>query len=129
MTTNSTLKRGNTVIIGASPNPSRYAYMAAALLSKHGYAFEPVGIKKGDVFGKVIQDIQNFPQVPDVDTITLYIRPELQMQWASYILSLKPNRIIFNPGTENPELEKQANELGIETIEACTLVMLTTNQY
>lgn len=120
---------GTTVIIGATPDPSRYAYMAASLLLKHGYKFEPVGIKKGNVFGKEIQDIKNFPTIPEVDTITLYIRPELQMQWADYILSLKPNRIIFNPGTENLELENKANQLGIETLEACTLVMLNTNQY
>jgi uncharacterized protein len=129
MKTNSTSRKGTTVIIGASPDPSRYAYMAASLLLKYEYEFEPVGIKKGTIFGKEIQDIKKFPNFPEVDTITLYIRPELQMQWADYVLSLKPKRIIFNPGTENIELEKQANDLGIETIEACTLVMLNTNQY
>lgn len=118
-----------TVIIGASPNPNRYAYMAAELLTKYGYKFVPIGIKKGEVFGQAIQNLNDLPTVANVDTITLYIRPELQEMWEHYFLSLKPKRIIFNPGTENMDFEQRANELGIETIQACTLVMLKTGQY
>jgi len=118
-----------TVVIGASPNPSRYAYQAAELLKKYGHEFVPVGIKRGEVLGKLILDIRTRPSVNQTDTVTLYIRPELQSEWGDYILSLSPRRIIFNPGTENPEFEKRANALGIETEKACTLVMLHTNQF
>jgi uncharacterized protein len=118
-----------TVIVGASPNPSRYAYMAAELLARYGYEFVPVGIKKGEVFGRPILDIRSLPTILDVNTVTIYIRPELQLPWEDYIIALKPKRIIFNPGTENIEFQDRASALGIETIEACTLVMLNSNQY
>jgi uncharacterized protein len=120
---------GVTVIIGASPNPDRYAFLAAELLQRYGHAFVPIGMKRGEVLGKEILDIRALPKLPNVNTVTLYIRPELQQQWADYILSLQPKRIIFNPGTENLEFEQQANSAGIEAIEACTLVMLKTGQY
>ena len=86
-------------------------------------------IKKGEVLGKPILSIFEKPAIPDVDTITLYIGPQHQPEWYDYLISLKPKRIIFNPGTENPEFEKMAEEKGIETLEACTLVMLRTGQY
>lgn len=123
------MKKKKVVVVGASPNPNRYSYMAVNLLSDKNYDFVPIGIKKGEVFGKPILDIRKMPQIEDVDTITLYIRSEWQKQWEEYLLSLNPRRIIFNPGAENPELEKHAREAGIETVEACTLVMLRTNQF
>ena len=118
-----------TVIIGASPNMNRYAFMAADLLRKYGHEFVPVGIRKGDVLGKQILDIQSMPSMEGVDTITLYLRSELQTAWQDYLLSLRPKRIIFNPGTENIDFENRASAAGIETIEACTLVMLRTSQF
>lgn len=118
-----------TVIIGATNNPSRYAYLAAEMLDQYKHDFVPLGIKKGEVFGRPILNIFEKSEVTDVDTITLYIGPQHQQEWYNYILSLKPRRIIFNPGTENPELEMIANESGIEVLEACTLVMLRTGQY
>jgi uncharacterized protein len=118
-----------TVIIGATNNPSRYAYMAAESLKNNGHPFVPIGIRKGEVLGNEILDISTKPAIGEVDTVTLYINPQRQTQWYDYILSLKPNRIIFNPGTENLELEEKAKQNGIETIEGCTLVMLRTGQY
>ena len=118
-----------TVIIGASNNPSRYAYLAAAMLTDYNHEFVPVGIKKGEVFGKNILDINSKPDVQNVDTVTLYIGPQHQREHYDYILSLKPRRVIFNPGTENPELEELVEASGAEAIEACTLVMLRTGQY
>ncbi|WKK79687.1 CoA-binding protein [Marivirga arenosa] len=118
-----------TVIIGATPNPSRYAYFAADRLSNAGHEFVPVGIKKGEVFGEEIQDIRKSPEVKDVDTITLYLGARHQPEYYDYLLSLNPKRIIFNPGTENPELSKMAQEKGIETENACTLVMLGSGIY
>ena len=118
-----------TVVLGASTNPSRYAYLAANRLSDRGYEFVPVGIKKGEVFGKEILDLRSKPHIEDVHTITLYLGPQNQVEWYDYILSLNPKRIIFNPGTENPELVKMAHDKGIETEYACTLVMISTNNY
>jgi len=118
-----------TVIIGATPNPTRYAYLAAEMLTEYKHEIVPVGIRKGDVFGKQIMDITARPAIADVDTVTLYINPQRQQQWQDYILSLNPKRIIFNPGTENPEFEMLVEQNGIEALEACTLVMLRSRQF
>jgi predicted CoA-binding protein len=118
-----------TVIIGATTNPSRYAYLAAETLDHYKIEFVPVGIKNGEVLGRTILDIREQPEVKDVHTVTLYIGSRHQPQWYDYILSLKPSRIIFNPGTENQEFEKKIIASGVEAIEACTLVMLRTGQY
>lgn len=118
-----------TVIIGASPNPSRYAFMAAERLDGYGHEFVPVGIKKGEVFGEEILNLREMPSINDVDTVTLYIGPQNQPEWYDYILSLKPNRIIFNPGSENCELKLLAEKKGIEVVEGCTLVMLGVGNY
>jgi predicted CoA-binding protein len=69
------------------------------------------------------------PDIKNVDTVTLYLNPQNQQSYYDYILNLHPKRIIFNPGTENPELEKLAEAKGIQTMEACTLVLLSTHQY
>lgn len=116
-----------TVIIGATTNPDRYAYKAAERLIENGYTIFPVGIKKGLVFGNEIKPFGT--PCENVDTITLYVNPQVQKEYYDYILNLNPKRIIFNPGTENPELEELANKKGIEVQEACTLVLLATNQY
>lgn len=118
-----------TVLVGATTNQSRYAYLAASMLSEYGHEFIPLGIKQGELFGKKILDIREKPVIADVDTLTLYIGPTHQPEWYEYLLSLKPRRIIFNPGTENYEFDKLARAAGIETLEACTLVMLRTGQY
>jgi uncharacterized protein len=118
-----------TIIVGATPNSSRYAYLAAETLNDYNHEIVLLGIKKGDVLGKPILDIHERPSVPDVDTITLYIGPRHQPEWYDYLISLKPRRIIFNPGTENREFENMAQKAGIQTEEACTLVMLRTGQY
>ena len=118
-----------TVILGASTNPSRYAYIATQKLFDYGHEFVPVGIKKGEVFGQEILDLRNRPKIDNVHTITLYIGPQNQKEWYDYILSLNPKRIIFNPGTENSELINMAREQGVETEMACTLVMISTNSY
>jgi len=118
-----------TVIIGATTDSSRYAYLAARMLNEYKHEFVPMGIKKGNVFGNEIQDIYKKPEIKDVDTVTLYIGPQRQPEWYDYILSLKPKRIIFNPGTENDEFEKLAEQNGIEATEACTLVLLRSNQF
>ncbi|MFK7932924.1 MAG: CoA-binding protein [Saprospiraceae bacterium] len=116
-----------TLVLGASTNPQRYSYRATRMLTDRGYEAVPVGIKKGAIAG--IDIINGTPESDDIDTVTLYLNPERQKQYYDYILGLKPNRIIFNPGTENFELVRLAKEQGIETAIACTLVMLSTGQY
>ena len=116
-----------TVVLGATPNPERYAYLATQRLKKAGHEVLPVGNKKGEIEGIRIEN--ETPQYKDVDTVTLYLNPDNQKPYYDYILSLKPKRIIFNPGTENWELIKIAKEQGIETEIACTLVMLSVGNY
>jgi len=116
-----------TIVLGATPDPSRYAYLAANKLKRFGHEIINVGIKTGEAAGVPIEK----PEVihDDVDTITLYVGPRNQLPLYDYILDTRPKRIIFNPGTENPELENMAEEKGIETLYACTLVMLSTGEY
>jgi uncharacterized protein len=116
-----------TVILGATPNPERYAYLATQRLMKYGHEVLPVGKKKGEIEGIHIEN--DTPLYEGVDTVTLYLNPDNQKPYYDYILSLKPKRIIFNPGTENWELVKLAKEQGIETEIACTLVMLSVGAY
>jgi uncharacterized protein len=116
-----------TLVLGATPNPARYAYLAVNSLKRHGHEVLPLGIKKGSIDG--LEIINNRPQPENIDTVTLYLNPANQKDWYDYILSLKPRRIIFNPGTENQEFEKLAIESGIEVIEACTLVMLSSGTF
>lgn len=121
-----------TLILGATPNPTRYAYLAAERLTNRNHEIVPVGIKQGEVFGQPIEvqtQTNDLTIHNDIDTITLYVGLRNQPEWYNYILQTKPKRIIFNPGTENPELMKMAREEGIEVEVACTLVMLGSNQY
>lgn len=116
-----------TLVLGASPNPGRYSHIAVHRLHSHGNEVVPVGVRTGEVDG--IEIIKGKPDAEDIDTVTLYLNPQRQKEYYDYILGLKPNRIIFNPGTENPELVKLAKNQGIETTYACTLVMLATGDY
>ncbi len=119
----------NTAIIGASTNPSRYAFRAAHMLKDHGHTVIPIGIKKGEVAGESILDLKQKPEVEDVDTVTLYLGPHNQVEWEDYILGLKPKRVVFNPGTENPAFADRLTAAGVEALEACTLVMLSVGTY
>ncbi|MEO9475258.1 MAG: CoA-binding protein [Cyclobacteriaceae bacterium] len=118
-----------TAIIGASTNPQRYAYIAAQRLTQANQEIVPLGIKKGEVFGSNILDIRDKPEIKGIHTVTMYLGSQNQIDWEEYILSLAPFRIIFNPGTENPQLARKATNMGIETINACTLVMLSVGNY
>ena len=89
----------------------------------------PVGIHTGSISSKEILDLKKKPPIDNVDTVTMYISRHHQAEWADYICSLKPRRIVFNPGAENPVLERQARAKNIETINACTLVMLSVGNY
>lgn len=116
-----------TLVLGASDNPSRYSYLALQRLRNHGHPVVAVGRKHTKVADVTI-DKEKKPH-ENIDTVTLYLNPFHQQEYYDYILSLDPKRIIFNPGAENEELAALARAEGIQTIEACTLVMLSTNQY
>lgn len=117
-----------TLVLGATPNPTRYAYLATERLLKHGHEVVLVGIKEGEIAGIPIINNLDEPATP-IDTVTLYVGPQRQSPYYDYLLELKPRRIIFNPGTENPELMKLAKENDIEPVIACTLVLLATGVY
>ena len=116
-----------TLVIGASTTTSRYSNMAMHKLVQHQHPVEAIGAKEGAVDG--IQIHADKPAFENIDTVTMYIGPARQPEYYDYILSLKPKRIVFNPGTENDELYKLANNNGIQTVEACTLVMLSIGNY
>ena len=116
-----------TLVLGATEKTDRYGNIALKRLLSHSQPVKAIGIKEGSVEGTPIQ--VGMPPFDDIDTVTLYLNPKNQEQYLDYIISLKPRRIIFNPGTENPKLENLARQNGIEPIEACTLVMLSTGQY
>ncbi|HKL02142.1 MAG TPA: CoA-binding protein [Cryomorphaceae bacterium] len=116
-----------TVVVGASPNPSRYAYIAIERLLDNDYPVHAEGLRKGEVHGVPINTER--VNVPDVHTVTLYVGPRNQEYWKDYIKSLSPKRVIFNPGTENAEFERELEEMGIETHRGCTLVMLSAGTY
>lgn len=119
--------KDKTLILGATDNPSRYAYAAAERLKGQGVPFVPVGVRKGEVFGQPI--VNDREPKPDIHTVTVYVGPARQAEWEEYLLATRPKRVIFNPGAENPALAKKLEAEGIETVFACTLVMLATDQY
>ncbi|MBK8515866.1 MAG: CoA-binding protein [Saprospiraceae bacterium] len=119
--------KDTTLVLGASENPARYSNLAIKSLLKNGFKVKAVGNRRGNVEGV---EINSQPiHFEDIDTITLYLGPKNQEQYYDYILRLNPNRIIFNPGTENCVLKDLANSNGIITEYACTLVMLSLKQF
>lgn len=118
-----------TLVIGASENPSRYAYIAIQSLLNHGHSVVALGNRSGMVFNIPIQTDKNIVQIPDLDTVTLYVSSKHQPEYIDWIIAQKPKRVIFNPGTENEAFEEALEKAGIEPVEACTLVMLATGQY
>lgn len=122
-------EKKKTLIVGATTNPSRYAFLAAQMFDDLGLEFLPIGIKKGVVLDREILDLKSKPELNGIHTITLYIGPDNQFEWMDYLIGLKPKRIIFNPGTENPIFYQKAKDAGIEVLPACNLVMLSTGQF
>ncbi len=116
-----------TLVIGASEKPERYANMAVRLLREYDHSVLAIGLREGVIGDVPIQTGQ--PQFEDVDTVTLYVGPQRQDPFMDYVVGLKPGRVIFNPGTENPMFQAKLKQNGIEPIEACTLVMLRTGQW
>lgn len=116
-----------TMVLGASENPDRYSFLAVNSLLNHGHPVVAIGKTGGKI--RDVEIHKGAVDTNDVHTVTLYLNPAHQRQYYDYIFSLKPGRLIFNPGAENPELAKMAREKGIQPVNACTLVMLSTGQY
>ena len=121
------MKNKKTLVLGATTKPERYAFKAVTMLVDHGHSVLAIGQNAGEVAGIKIQT-KAIP-LKNIDTVTLYLNALRQRDYYNYIIETKPKRVIFNPGTENPELYQllKANGIGVEV--ACTLVLLTTNQY
>jgi hypothetical protein len=116
-----------TLVIGASENPNRYSYKAIRSLVSHGHEVVAIGLRVGQVSGVSFSTQKE--AFENIDTVTLYIGPQNQPEYYQYILDLKPQRVIFNPGTENPEFISRLKTSGIYPEIACTLVLLSIGQY
>jgi len=116
-----------TLIIGASIKPERYSYKAAQKLLEHGHEIVLIGNKEDELFN--IPIFKEKINIENLDTVTLYLSSKFQVEYYDYILSLKPRRVIFNPGTENEEFISLLKENNIEAEIACTLVLLATNTF
>ena len=121
------MKNKKTLVLGATVKPEKYAFLALSRLVEKGHSVIAIGNTPGEVAGIKI-NTKTLP-LKNIDTVTLYLNPLRQKEYYNYIIETKPKRVIFNPGTENPELYQllKANGIGVEV--ACTLVLLTTNQY
>lgn len=116
------------VVLGASPHSWRYSWVAVERLLEAGHEVFPIGNRPGEVAGLPI--VVGKPKLKDVDTVTIYLNPVTQAEYADWLVkNLRPRRLIFNPGAENPELQRMAQEEGLEVVTACTLVMLSTGQF
>ncbi|MBK5272775.1 MAG: CoA-binding protein [Bacteroidia bacterium] len=120
-------EKKKTLVLGASDNPARYSFLAIQRLRNHGHPVVAIGRKQTRVADTAIEIEKK--KFEAVNTVTLYLNPKHQREYYDYILSLKPQRIIFNPGAENDELAALARKNNIQALEACTLVLLSTGQY
>jgi len=118
---------GTTLVLGASPNPVRFSCKAVKSLVKHNKKVVAVGFRKEMI--NEVEILTGMPMIENVDTVSIYIGSSRQREYYEYILSLKPRRVIFNPGTVNPEFMAKLNHNGIEPINGCMLVMLNENEF
>lgn len=116
-----------TLVLGASLDPQRYSYLAIQRLTGAGHPVVAIGKTEGQVAGVPIITKKIIGE--DIHTVTLYLNPINQREYYDYILALRPQRVIFNPGTENPELYQLLASQDLAYIEACTLVLLSLNEY
>ena len=121
------MKNKKTLVLGASTKPDRYAFKAITALVEKGHSVLAIGQNQGEVAGITIRT-KNIP-LANIHSVTLYLNPARQRDYYNYIVETQPKRVIFNPGTENPEFYQllELNKIKYEV--ACTLVLLATNQY
>lgn len=116
-----------TLVIGASSKPERYSYKAINMLLHYGHPVVAIGARKTEISGIEIQT--QLSDFQSVHTVTMYVGPQRQPEFYDYIIGLKPQRVIFNPGTENTKFAAKLEAAGIEVLENCTLVMLSTQLF
>ncbi len=116
-----------TLVLGASPHAHRYSNKAVRKLTACGYPVVALGNRLNAIGD--IQIVTGMPELKNIHTITLYLNADRQQPYEKYLLAMQPQRIIFNPGAENPQLAEKARQAGIEAIEACTLVLLSIGEY
>jgi predicted CoA-binding protein len=121
------MKNKKTLVLGATTRPERYAFQAINSLVEKGHSVLAIGQSAGEVAGVKIYT-KAIP-IKSIDTVTLYLNPARQRDYYNYIIEAKPKRVIFNPGSENPEFYQLLELNNIKTEVACTLVLLATNQY
>ena len=121
------MNQKKTLVLGASLNPNRFAYKAVIKLMRFSIPVTAVGMREGSIEDVKIE--KPFPEVYGIHTITLYIGPKNQPEYLDFILKVNPVRVIFNPGTENPEMEKLLEAKGIEVVRKCMLVMLSKGEF
>lgn len=115
-------------VLGASSDPNRYSFKAIEMLKEYGHRPIPVTPKEKEVLGQsTVPGIKDIKE--KIDTLTVYVNPAISDKYTDDIVALKPKRVIFNPGAENPTLEKALSKAGIEVENACTLVLLRTDQF
>jgi predicted CoA-binding protein len=116
------------VILGASDRPDRFAHRAMVMLKEYGHQTILVNPALKEIEGRKVHADLNEVMLP-VDTLTMYVNPSISVDLKDKIIALKPKRVIFNPGTENPAIEADLKKTGIDVIHACTLVMLSTGEF
>ncbi|SHG94273.1 hypothetical protein SAMN05444481_10999 [Flavobacterium frigidimaris] len=121
------MKNKKTLVLGATTKPDRYAFRAINMLVEKGHTVLAIGQNTGEVAGVKIYT-KAIP-VKNIDTVTLYLNPARQRDYYNYIIEAQPKRVVFNPGTENPEFYQLLELNNIKAEVACTLVLLATNQY
>ena len=121
------MKNSKTVVLGVSPNPVRFSYKAVKSLIRYEIEVVPVGFRCGEV--EDLEILVGTPHIEDVHTVSLYIGSSRQDEFMDYIISLKPERVIFNPGTLNPGFMGKLKQAGIEPVSECMLVMLKEGEF
>jgi predicted CoA-binding protein len=121
------MQNKKTLVVGASTKPWRYSYKAIESLRSHQHEVVAIGLREGEVAGVPIQ--KTLSNIGNIHTVTMYVGAVHQAPYQEWLLKWKPQRVIFNPGAENPELQSLLEENGVEVLEACTLVMLATGQF
>ena len=121
------MEHKKTLVLGASPNPVRFSYKAVKSLLRHDQEVVAVGFREGLIEEQPI--LVGMPHIEDVHTVSVYIGSSRQTEYYDYIFSLKPKRVIFNPGTVNPDFMMKLKREGIEPIGQCMLVMLNEGTY
>ena len=122
------MPKATVVILGASEKEDRYANKAQLRLARHGYPVLPISPTGKTILG--VPSVKNISEIKEpVDTVTLYVGPKILATLINDLITLKPRRVIFNPGTEDIDLQNQLEQAGIHTVEACTLVLLSTDQF